>query len=90
MDETCAFCEKPPRREQKVDGRSLYIIDCKACGVYQIGGTSRARLRTLRDERSISNAISHIRQANAEGYLFEYPRGRRIAGHPWLNIRNAG
>ena len=87
MDQSCCLCGKAARREEKVEARSLYVIDCENCGVYQVGGTSRARLRTLRDERDISSTIKRIGAANAKGYVFCYPDGTLIAGHPWLSAR---
>lgn len=84
----CPLCRIRPRRTEKVPDINAHLIDCGDCGIYEIGGTTRAQLSTrLRDEAFIGSMIRRIRLANAKRLLFHYPSGATTANHPWLEPR---
>lgn len=83
----CPLCKGVIRREEKAaPDLSADFIECASCGIYEIGRSTRAQLQTnLRDEAFIRALSSRIRPANEKGFVFRYPSGALIPGHPWLN-----
>lgn len=84
----CPLCRATIRREMKAHpDRSADIIDCMGCGIYEIGRSTRAALRKLRDEHYTRAMINRIRPANEQGFVFHYPSGALIPDHAWLEGR---
>lgn len=81
----CPFCDGATSRGiKRGEDISADIVDCPACGIYEIGRTERHRMHSLRDEQLAKNAVAKIKSANADGAVFRYPSGGRILSHAWL------
>ena len=70
MGDTCEFCGKRPRRRfRPVAEKTMDIVDCANCGVFEIGGTSSAQLKALSTEASRAPELAMIREINRRGFI---------------------
>jgi DNA-binding Xre family transcriptional regulator len=65
----CAICRRVVINQAKVPDRSLYEIWCEWCGVYFIGGISKAQLSSLTPEPQRLPLADDIQAANARGLI---------------------
>lgn len=72
----CGLCHRPALDQAKVPDRSLYQVWCARCGVYFVGGMSRAQLLGLTPEEQRLLLADQMLVTNARGSI------GMVWGHP--------